>query len=143
MYIDITLELHAIAVDLSLDRDTLLMGMNPAFVATIPSRPTRSAQLLTDLYVLNAVRSDDHDSNPLMIWIRNAIVLAAGRLEVIRLDAYLGMLDLAVFFAEPERYEELRARSLPVPKASAVARTNEDQRLVWLRPRRPWANSTE
>lgn len=76
------LSLHqaAVASGLSGVRDTLLVGLDSAFVAGLPTTADPSSQLLSDLGVLSRARLAD-GSMPLEVWLENALALAGPRIE--------------------------------------------------------------
>lgn len=70
-------------VELNLDRDALLSGIDPAVVSAIPSRRTPAEQLLTDLHELNNVGRLVDGSDPLRCWLINASTLSCKRQSAI------------------------------------------------------------
>lgn len=74
-------ELLGAAVTAGLHRPTLLKGINPAFVASLPGAPNLAAQLLSDLNELNGVPQLNDQSVPLAQWLGNAISMASDRPE--------------------------------------------------------------
>lgn len=70
----------AVRAGLTGARSALLSGLDPAFVATLPTASTPGAQLLGDLHGLRGVRLSD-GSAPLTVWLMNAIQLSGPRIE--------------------------------------------------------------
>ncbi len=54
---------------------------NPAFVASLPTESTPTAQLLSDLRALNAIEVLEDGTVPVRIWLMNARTLASSRRE--------------------------------------------------------------
>jgi len=70
------LELQRAAVSAGLDRQTLLSGVDPSFLASLSKAPNDGAQLLQDLDKLNKVEHLIDGSVPLRYWLENAIMMA-------------------------------------------------------------------
>jgi hypothetical protein len=70
----------AVRAGLTGARSALLSGIDPAFVANLPTASTPGAQLLGDLHGLRGVRLSD-GSAPLTVWLTNAINLSGPRIE--------------------------------------------------------------
>src|SRR6185503_9322741 len=54
---------------------------DPGVVDSLPTLPSPSAQILSDLNTLNAMRPLSFGSAPIETWIENAAALAGGRAE--------------------------------------------------------------
>src|SRR5262245_23206684 len=80
---DQILALHEAVVRARLtdSRTALLGGIDPGFADSLPSAPNPSAQVLSDLHVLNAEGALSDGSVPITTWIRNAATLATPRGE--------------------------------------------------------------
>lgn len=81
---DELLALHeaTMSADLGAHRDTLLAGVPPEFVLTLPIATTASAQVLSDLDKLNSFGVFNDGTAPLGTWLANAVALSASRPEV-------------------------------------------------------------
>lgn len=68
------LKLHRAALSFHLEdaRDELLRGIDPGVVRGLPTRPTGSEQVLSDLTELNRIRALPDGSIPLRLWLLNA-----------------------------------------------------------------------
>lgn len=63
------------------DREALLVGLDPRFLASLPKMTNPAAQLLSDLHVLNRTERLADNSIPLVRWLENAILFAGPRVE--------------------------------------------------------------
>lgn len=84
--------LHRALLDLALDREVLLAGVNADFVAALPLRSTHSAQILSDLYVLNATAQLADFSYPLLHVLVNAAALSRARPEAEQIHTCIRLL---------------------------------------------------
>lgn len=75
--------IHTAAINLGLSssRTTLLGGLSPAFVATLPPGANPADQLLRDLQALNVIEALEDDSVPLIHWLTTARHLTSIRRE--------------------------------------------------------------
>lgn len=92
---DEILELHRAVVSAQLtgSRAALLVGIDAAFVAALPSAASPSDQILCDLGALNAAGGLADRSVPLAIWLANALTLAGVRKEAAVFRAARARLD--------------------------------------------------
>src|SRR4051812_22252594 len=89
---DQILALHEAVVRARLtdSRAALLGGIDPGFVDRLPILPNLSAQILSDLRVLNAVVCLSDGSAPIKTWLENAATLAEPRSEARAFRELLG-----------------------------------------------------
>ncbi len=78
---DDILALHSAAITAGLDRDDLLAGVHPHFRASIKRSSSRSGQLRQDLDAIHSAGPLTDGSQPLVIWLKNAVQHSAGRPE--------------------------------------------------------------
>jgi nucleoside phosphorylase len=114
-------ELHAAALSTNLSRSAVLAGINPGFVASLPSEPSPSSQVLQDLNRLNDAGTLGDGSVPLRIWLDNALTLSAPRREAIVFERAREQLNGAS--RAPREGEPARTAS----PASSPSRSVDDQ----------------
>ena len=71
----------AVRAGLAPSRSTLLTGIDPRFVLSLPTAPSPSAQLLIDLSEMNRIPALADGTTPLFDWLSNASLLAGPRYE--------------------------------------------------------------
>jgi predicted nucleotide-binding protein len=81
------------AIQLRLDRDALLLGVNRSFVGQLASAASVGSRILTDLHEMNMVDLLTDDSDPLRQWLMNAIALSDPRPEANVFRAYIHVLS--------------------------------------------------
>lgn len=88
---DQILKLHDAAVRARLfdARDTLLAGIDPAFVAVLPVKPSPIQQILSDLHVLNDAEVLADGTVPLQLWLKNAIAITEALKEATVFEEFL------------------------------------------------------
>lgn len=77
----ISLSDAAIVLGLPEHRDSLLSGLSPGFVATLPGMSTPVAQLASDLSRLSRVERLTDGSIPILIWMETACLFTSSRIE--------------------------------------------------------------
>lgn len=70
-----------ISAAMSNDRDALLAGIDPGFVAGLQAAGSSGSQLVMDLDVMNAAGALEDGSVPLIRWLQNAVALVGKRQE--------------------------------------------------------------
>lgn len=117
------LRLHAAVVHVGLDRQVLLGGLDPAFIALLHKGDTPAEQILLDLETLNAVEVLTDRTVPLAVWLANAVALSGPRTERPMFESALARLlappvhEGAVSEAPPHT-----ARALEVSLGRAIAK---------------------
>ncbi len=71
----------AIATGLAAARTSLFGGIPPAFVDSLPTSPSPTTQLLSDLHTLNTLEALADGAVPLRTWLTNALALTSIRRE--------------------------------------------------------------
>lgn len=74
-------QVYQAAARLGVGRHTLLAGLPPALMATLPLAASRAAEILVDLQTLNRTPPLADGTVPLLTWLSNARALSAGRPE--------------------------------------------------------------
>lgn len=76
-------EIQGAAVTRGLAPETLRAGLEPAVKSALPDEKNKSAQLLSDLHVLNRIEAldDQGQGTPLESWLRNAATLTSPFIE--------------------------------------------------------------
>lgn len=108
--------LHEAAVQLGMERDALLSGIDRSVVSSIPIRQTLAAQLLTDLNELNSIGTLADGSSPLRNWLINASLLSRERQSAMIFVTSLR----AVGFDDSSRSEESDANRARAAKDFAA-----------------------
>ena len=85
--------LHAAVIIAGIDRDALVAGIDPRFVASLPRHANQAAQILADLHTLNVTGVLTDGTFPLRTWLRNAVALAGPRVEGRTFELALRQLD--------------------------------------------------
>jgi hypothetical protein len=106
-------EIHRAALDLALDRMTLLGAVERHFVESIPITADRAQQTLTDLHHMNRAGRLKDLSWPLQQWLEAATTLAVNRFEQVAFTAALADLEAGPL---SEALPLDRAAVAPVPR---------------------------
>lgn len=69
------------AIGAGVDPCVACCGLDPALVATLPTRESRADQLLSDVHELNRIDRLVDGTRPLKVWMRNALTLMGPRRE--------------------------------------------------------------
>jgi hypothetical protein len=95
-------DLHAAAVEAGLarSRDALVAGIAVAFVSGVPLGQNASEQILIDLNACNDAGELSDGSFPLEIWLKNATMLAGGRVAA---EVFRRALQKLAAAKQPER----------------------------------------
>lgn len=135
---DEILKLHAAVVSARLleSRLTLLVGVNPGFVAGLPRAVTSSDQVLQDLDALNAAGALADDTVPLAIWLLNAVARAGMQKEAALFKAVLEKVGGPAGLRGTAR-EETAAIGGPAGSSTAPAAA-----VILPAPGAPWKSST-
>lgn len=119
---DHVLEVHGATLEAGLTRDSLLSGLSPAFVASIPRVSTPAGQLLKDLETLCQAGMLLDGTVPLRTWLLNAEHLAGPRRQAAVFRRVLEALVVpAGPAAPPAGVEGLAARPAPTARVLAPA----------------------
>lgn len=124
--------LHAAAIHagLAAHRADLLRGIDPAVIAGLPSSPTPSAQLLTDLHELCVTLQDG--SVPIAQWLENAVLLAGTKPGAVFFEDALRRLGRPIpprAAKVVDRRFESRRRARAIKDATSVAQEAEPAAL--------------
>ncbi|MFT3776230.1 MAG: hypothetical protein QM820_63610 [Minicystis sp.] len=122
------MEVHRAAIDLALDRMTLLGAVERHFVESIPIVADRAQQALIDLHHLNRAGRLKDQSWPLRQWLEAASALAVNRFEQSAFTAALADLvaaplpeplpaDCAAVTPDPRDRGEAGAATPPAPRS--------------------------
>lgn len=109
-------QLHAVAIHVALDRDALLAGILPDFVASLAHRNSPAAQLLSDLHELNRTETLVDGTLPLHLWLENAVRLASPYRECQVFERALGAMRCLHTTVRP---------SSPASRASNLRQTHQ------------------
>lgn len=74
-------DILAAAIRVGLARDSLLRGIDPTFVASLPLGTNTASGMLSDLHELNRTGRLADGTIPLRVWLENAQTLASSRVE--------------------------------------------------------------
>src|SRR5262245_9259503 len=116
------LRLGEAVISAGLDRRVLLAGLSASFVAHLPSAAVPSAQILSDLDILNNAASLDDGTVPLQVWLQNAIALSPTRPEAAVFRAVLERTHGAGFAEEEIRLDRPDQDSTGIPISTWLGR---------------------
>lgn len=84
--------LYELATTCQLEREGLLAGLDPGFVAHLRSAAAPGPQIHQDLHAINVIGCLNDGTDPLRLWLHNAIALSKPRPESARFVAYYSRL---------------------------------------------------